>query len=104
MPNLTGAPGPGPVSAISLTVGGNVACGASWATPDVTSGSLGALGSATVTLAINTAGLAAGTYGSYVCVSSEGTDADEPMTLVPVTLTVTSDPPVFANGFEPAAP
>jgi len=104
VPNLTGAPGPGPVSAISLTVGGNVACGASWATPDVTSGSLGALGSATVTLAINTAGLAAGTYGSYVCVSSEGTDADEPMTLVPVTLTVTSDPPVFANGFEPAAP
>lgn len=104
VPALTGAPGPGPVSAFSVTVGGNVACGASWATPDVTSGSLGALGSATVTLAINTAGLAAGTYGSYVCVSSEGTDADEPMTLVPVTLTVTPEPPVFANGFEPAAP
>jgi hypothetical protein len=36
-------------------------------------------------------------------VSSQGTDADEPITLVPVNLTVTPDS-VFSNGFEPAAP
>jgi hypothetical protein len=80
-----------------------VGCGAPWLSADVTSGTLGALASTTVTLTANAATLAAGTYGTYVCVSSQGTDADEPITLVPVNLTVTPDS-VFSNGFEPVAP
>jgi subtilisin family serine protease len=103
VPALTGAPGPGPASGFTLVVNGSVGCGAPWLSADVTSGTLGALASTTVTLTANAATLAAGTYGTYVCVSSQGTDADEPITLVPVNLTVTPDS-VFINGFEPVAP
>ena len=102
VPALTGAPGPGPVAAFSMNVAGSVACGSPWLAADVSGGSLGALASSTVTLTINATGLDTGTYGTYACVSSEGTDADEPMTLVPVVLTVTPEVPLFVNGFEPA--
>jgi len=103
VPALTGAPGPGPASGFTLAVAGSVGCGAPWLSADVTSGTLGALASTTVTLTVNAATLAAGSYGTYVCVSSEGTDADEPITLVPINLTVTSDV-LFSNGFEPQPP
>jgi subtilisin family serine protease len=93
VPTLTAAPGPGPASGFTLSVNGNVGCGAPWLSAAPTSGSLGALSSTTVTLTINAATLAAGSYGTYVCVSSEGTDPDEPMTLVPVNLTVTPASP-----------
>jgi hypothetical protein len=101
VPTLTGAPGPGPASGFTLAVNGTVGCGAPWLTPDVTSGSLGALGNATVTLTLAAGTLATGRYGAYTCVSSQGTDADEPMTLVPVTLDVLGDQ-LFRDGFEPA--
>ena len=89
-PGLSGGQ---PTSGLSMVINGSVGCGAPWLTAAPASGSLGALASTTVTLDIDASTLTPGTYGTYVCVSSLGTDPDEPMTFVPVTLTVNPPAP-----------
>ncbi len=104
VPTLASAPGPGPASGFTAIVGGSPVCGASYVTADVNSGTLGATASQPVVLTFDATSLAAGTYTGYVCVLSNGTDPDEPNTLVPYTFTVTAplSENVFADGFEDA--
>lgn len=59
-------------------------CTPAWATPSVSSGTLGAGSTETVTLTINTSGLAAGSHVGQLCVGSN--DPAKPLTLIPVTL------------------
>lgn len=77
---------------LSLTLDGNVGCGAPWLVPDVLAGALTNNTFADVTLTFDATALAAGTYDAYLCVSSNGTDPDEPNTIVPVRFNVLAGP------------
>lgn len=101
VPTLTGAPGPGPVSGFTLYVNGTVTCGAPWLGISPSSGSLGNNGSDAAVVTFDAAGLAPGTYTAALCFAAPS-DPDEPMTVVPVTFTVTAVDDLFANGFEDA--
>ena len=87
VPTLINPPGPGPAAGFSMVSRGTVTCGAPWMTPSVASGMLGLGGSQSVTVTFNTTGLAAGTYGAAICITSNGGSRT-----VPVALTVTPAP------------
>lgn len=72
--------------------------GAPWLTLDVAEGSVPAGGSASITLALDTAGLAEGTHAAQLCVASN--DPARSMQRVPVVLTVLPDGTIFRDGFE----
>jgi len=67
---------------------------AGWLTPNPLSGQQ----SGTVTLSVNTAGLAAGTYASNIVITGNASNSPQS---VPVTLTVSAPPPTI--GFTPAS-
>jgi subtilisin family serine protease len=98
VPQLTGAPGPGPAAGFATTINGQVACGAPWLSSSVTNGALGIAGTSVATLTL-TAGPAMmpGTYRAAVCVTSN--DPARPTAFVPVVLTVVNET-LFRNGFE----
>lgn len=62
-------------------------CTPSWATPSASTGAVGAGVTQTVNLAIDASSLAPGDYVGQVCVASN--DADKPLNLIPIHLTVT---------------
>ncbi len=82
------------------------ACGApstvSWLNVGTASGSTAAGATSTSTITVDASGLAAGSYEAALCVASN--DPVNPQVEVPVTLTVTGDPPItdriFCDGFE----
>ncbi len=82
------------------------ACGApttvSWLSVGTASGSTAAGATSTSTITVDASGLAAGSYQAALCVASN--DPVNPQVEVPVTLTVTGDPPItdriFCDGFE----
>lgn len=81
------APTTSAFNAMTLRVGGQVQCGASWissVTPS--SGTVAPGGSTQLTVAVNTAGLAPGTYRAVACVGSN--DPLRPQAAARVTLTV----------------
>ena len=95
-----------PVSLVSfaLTVKTDVQCGAPWLSLFPTSGTLGLGGASATTVTLSAAALTPGNYKAFLCISSNGTDLDEPKPVVPVNLSVVSEN-LFANGFEdPIAP
>jgi subtilisin family serine protease len=59
-------------------------CTPAWATPDATAGTLGAGAAQTVSLAIDTGGLAAGSHVGQLCLQSN--DPARPLTLIPIRL------------------
>jgi hypothetical protein len=84
----------------------NAVCGAPWMSYSSTSGALGTTRIADVTVTLNSAALAAGTYRAYLCVSGNGTSppsflGGQDSFLIPVTLTVAAgnanDAPLFTN-------
>ena len=78
-------------------------CGAPWITYSSTSGTLAIGADEDITVTLDSTGLASGVHEGAICVASD--DADEPMTVVPVTLTVNGPSDlIFENGFEPLAP
>jgi hypothetical protein len=85
--------------AFSLNVKTDVQCGAPWLSLTPTSATLGLAGSSATNVALNASALQAGSFKSFLCISSNGTDLDEPKTVVPVNLTVVSEQ-LFKNGFE----
>lgn len=101
VPTLTAAPGPGPASGFTLFVNGTVTCGAPWLSISPSSGNLGNNGISDTTVTFDAAGLAPGTYTAALCIGAPS-DPDEPMTVVPVSFTVTAVDALFANGFEDA--
>jgi len=72
----------------ALSVSVDVQCGANWFDVAPTGGSLGVGGSTAGTMTIDSTGLAAGQHRGFACFDSNGTDADEPKVVVPVTLGV----------------
>jgi hypothetical protein len=62
-------------------------CTPAWATPDATTGTLGAGVTQTVNLAISTTGLTEGSYVGQLCLQSN--DPAKPMTLIPIRLDLT---------------
>jgi hypothetical protein len=90
-----------PVSlvAFALNVKTDVQCGAPWLSLAPTSGTLGLAGSTATNVTLNAGALLPGAFKSFLCISSNGTDLDEPKTVVPVNLTVVSEQ-LFKNGFE----
>lgn len=90
---------PPALDALALTVQTEVPCGAPWMSAATTSGTLGLASSTQVPLTFDATSLTAGTYKANACISSNGTDADEPRPSVPVTLTVQA-PAIFTDGFE----
>ncbi len=87
----------------------NAVCGAPWLSYDATNGSLGMNGTQTVAVTMNAAGLAAGTYKTYLCFSGNGTSPKNfynllgDARLIPVTLTVTAPPAAPQCTAKPAA-
>jgi subtilisin family serine protease len=72
----------------ALTVSLDVQCGASWFDIAPTGASLGVGGSTAGTMTIDSTGLAVGSHRGFACFDTNGTDADEPKVVVPVTLGV----------------
>ena len=81
---------PASIASLALSVTTNVNCNAPWLSAAPNAGSLGVAGAATPLVTANAATLAAGNYRGFVCVSSNGTDADEAVTGVPFALEVTA--------------
>ncbi len=98
VPQLVGAPGPGPVAGFATTINGEVNCGAPWLTSSLAGGALGVAGSEVTTLTL-TAGptMMPGTYRAAACVASN--DPARPTVFVPVVLNVVNET-IFRNGFE----
>ncbi|HJU38408.1 MAG TPA: S8 family serine peptidase, partial [Tahibacter sp.] len=87
---------------LSAFVQGTVDCTKpGWINYSSTGGALGFAGSTTTDATFDATGLAAGTYKATLCISSNANNAS---TLpVPLTFTVTREPPTVANAFAPAA-
>lgn len=73
---------------VAFNLQGTINCGAPWLSLAPTSGSAAGGTSNPVTVTFNSTGLAAGTYTANACFASN--DVAHPITMVPVTLTVTS--------------
>ncbi|MGJ8663477.1 MAG: S8 family serine peptidase [Marinicella sp.] len=90
-------------SGLAFNMKSLIGCDASWISYSSTSGSVAIGADEDVTVTLDSTGVAPGVYEGAVCVASD--DIDEPMVVVPVTLTV--DGPsdlIFADGFEGVAP
>jgi hypothetical protein len=90
---------PASLVAFALNVKTDVQCGAPWLSLTPPSGTLGLAGSSATNVTLNASALQPGALKSFLCISSNGTDLDEPKTVVPVNLTVVSEL-LFKNGFE----
>lgn len=98
-PSLDDAWGAVTGAGLAGVINGGITCGVDFATLDSSSGDLGANETDTLTVTFDTDGLAPGVYSGYLCASTNGTDPDEPLLVVPVSLTVTSES-LFQDGFE----
>ncbi|HWU53388.1 MAG TPA: hypothetical protein VN153_11320, partial [Tahibacter sp.] len=91
--------GPPPsLESLAVSVTTNVNCGMPWLSASPNAGTLGVGGSDTAVVTADASALALGTYRGFVCVDSNGTDADEPKTAVLFSLDVNDR--IFASGFE----
>lgn len=91
---------PTSLASLALGVTTNVDCSAPWLSVAPNSGSLGVAGADAPVVTANSASLALGSYRGYVCIDSNGTDADEPVTPIPFVLNVTDW--IFVDNFEGA--
>ncbi|WP_395683450.1 S8 family serine peptidase [Dokdonella sp.] len=82
----------------AFNIQGTVTCGAPWLTPTPTSGSAGIGVTNSVSVGFNSTGMVAGTYNANLCLSSN--DAAHPITVVPVTMTVTTPLLTFTQDFD----
>lgn len=91
-----------PVSLVSfaLTVKTDVPCGAPWLSLAPSGGILGLAGSTAANATLSASILAPGSYKSFLCISSNGTDLDEPKSVIPVGFSVLSSDVIFRNGFD----
>jgi len=82
-----------PVTLVSfaLRVQTDVQCGAPWLSLAPSSASLGLAESTPAVATFNAASLVQGSYRAFLCISSNGTDPDEPKSVVPVNLVVTAN-------------
>lgn len=101
---LTPVAGPPPsLAALAISVSTNVNCDAPWLSAAPNSGSLGVAESNPSVITANATGLAVGNYRGFVCVDSNGADADEPKVAVPFALEVTEVVDrIFEDDFEAA--
>lgn len=82
---------PSPEKGLAVAVDAGVACGASWLSVTAPAGGAGTVtaggGTSTVTYSVDASGFAAGsTHQAFACISSNA--ANDPMTVIPVTVTV----------------
>jgi subtilisin family serine protease len=82
----------------AFNIQGSLTCGAAWLSATPTSGSAGIGVTNSVSVGFDSTGMAVGTYNANLCLSSN--DAAHPMTVVPVTMTVTTPPQVFTQDFD----
>ncbi|MBL8299644.1 MAG: S8 family serine peptidase [Rhodanobacteraceae bacterium] len=103
---LTPVAGPPPsIAALAMSFSTNVDCSAPWLSASPNSGALGLLESDPTTVTANAASLAVGNYRGFVCVDSNGADADEPKVAVPFSLNVVSQlDQIFKDGFDTSTP
>lgn len=102
---LTAVAGPPPsIAALAMSFTTNVNCGAPWLSAAPTSGTVNMGETDTSTITADAAALTAGNYRGFVCVDSNGADADEPKVAVPFDLSVVEvTDRIFKNGFEATA-
>ncbi|MEO7323759.1 MAG: S8 family serine peptidase [Dokdonella sp.] len=82
----------------AFNIQGNVTCGASWLSATPSSGSAGIGVTNNVSVGFDSTGMVAGSYNANLCLSSN--DAAHPITVVPVTMTVTAPALVFTQDFD----
>lgn len=99
---LTPVAGPPPsIAALAMSFTTNVSCNAPWLSASPPAGSLGVNESDPTTITADAATLTAGNYRGFVCVDSNGADADEPKIGVPFNLEVTEgNDLIFEDNFE----
>ncbi len=82
---------------LAFTLGGaDVSCNTPWISTSPSSGALAIGANEDVTVTLDGAGLAPGVHEGALCIASD--DPDEPLTVVPVTLTI--EDLIFADGFD----
>lgn len=92
---------PASLAALAISVTTNVSCDAPWLSAAPNSGTLGVAESDPSVVTANATGLIAGSYRGFVCVDSNGADADEPKVAVPFALDVTEvTDRIFKDDFE----
>jgi hypothetical protein len=89
------------LSALALNVQSDLLCGASWLSMAPTAASLATAAVSNVNVNLSAVGLSPGTYRAPLCLSTNGTDPDESIKAIPVTLTVIGDV-LFGDNFEGA--
>jgi subtilisin family serine protease len=82
----------------AFKIQGNVTCGAAWLSATPPSGSAGIGATNSVSVGFDSTGMAAGTYNANLCLASN--DAAHPMTVVPVTMTVSAPALTFTQDFD----
>ncbi len=93
---------PPSLAALAMSFTTNVDCATPWLSASPTSGTLGVSESDPTTITANAASLSVGNYRGFVCVDSNGADADEPKVAVPFALEVTEgNDRIFQDNFEP---
>lgn len=100
---LTPVAGPPPsIAALAMSFTTNVSCNAPWLSASPPAGTLGVNESDPTTITADAASLTAGNYRGFVCVDSNGADADEPKVGVPFNLEVLpANDLIFDDDFEP---
>jgi hypothetical protein len=100
---LTPVAGPPPsIAALAMSFTTNVGCNTPWLSASPPAGSLGLTESDSTTITADAATLTVGNYRGFVCVDSNGADADEPKIGVPFNLEVTAgNDLIFDDDFEP---
>ena len=90
---------PSSLGAMAISVRTDISCGAPWLSLTPAAGTLGLAGVTNTQVGVSAAALTQGSYRAFLCISTNGTDPDEPKPVIPVNLTVLRDQ-LFANGFE----
>ena len=89
------------LAALAMSFSTRVNCGAPWLSATPVSGTATQGETDTTTITANAAALSVGNYRGFVCVDSNGADADEPQVAVPFALEVAPvDDRLFQDGFQ----